>query len=347
MNMCTTVQPVRTVRDRLGRRVRDLRISVIETCNYRCPYCMPAGLTPDQIETHNSASRLDFTEIEQLARAFAALGVRKLRLTGGEPLLRRDLPELVARLARIPGIDDIAMTSNGSLLPRHAAALRAAGLTRITLSLDTLDPQRFSELSGGRGRLQDVLAAIAAARAAGFPRVKINCVVQRGINDQDVFDLVAHFRGSGHVLRFIEYMDVGTCNGWRHEQVVPSAELRARIDARSIRSMRARLQAAMRSLTGPAKSVSSVRSAPHSAVTVIVPGSAPTVSCTPACSPSTAYRCGRCWSCLSSSCRSALPRSGSSARIDTARFVPVWRRDRVVVSRCSWSEVEDERSAQG
>lgn len=230
--MRTPVQPVRTVRDRLGRCLRDLRISVIETCNYRCPYCMPAGLTPDQIETHNRASRLDFTEIEQLARAFAALGVRKLRLTGGEPLLRRDLPELVGRLARIPGIDDIAMTSNGSLLPRHAAALRAAGLTRITLSLDTLDPQRFSELSGGRGRLQDVLAAIVAARAAGFPPVKINCVVQRGINDQDVFDLIAHFRGSGHVLRFIEYMDVGTCNGWRHEQVVPSAELRARIDAR-------------------------------------------------------------------------------------------------------------------
>lgn len=231
MNLHTPAEPVLVVEDRLGRGLRDLRISVIETCNYRCPYCMPADLTPEDGEAYDSTSRLDFAEIETIARAFAALGVRKLRLTGGEPLLRRDLPDLVARLARIPGIEDIAMTSNGSLLPRHARALRAAGLGRITISLDTLDPERFFALTGRRGRLQDVLAAIDAANAAGFPPAKLNCVVQRGVNDHDVVNLVARFRGTGHVLRFIEYMDVGTCNGWRREQVVPSAELRARIEA--------------------------------------------------------------------------------------------------------------------
>ncbi|MCI1710192.1 MAG: GTP 3',8-cyclase MoaA [Chiayiivirga sp.] len=217
--------------DRLQRPLRDLRISVIETCNFRCPYCMPEDRYP-QDEIGDRAGRLDFDEIERVARAFAQAGVRKLRLTGGEPLLRRGLPELVARLVRIEGIEDLALTTNGSLLARHARALREAGLQRLTISLDTLDPERFHQLSGGRGELRDVLDGIAAAEQAGFGSIKFNCVVQRGENEDDVLALVERFRGTGHVVRFIEYMDVGTCNGWRAEQVVPSAQLRERIASR-------------------------------------------------------------------------------------------------------------------
>ncbi|RZI86035.1 MAG: GTP 3',8-cyclase MoaA, partial [Rubrivivax sp.] len=178
------------------------------------------------------ASRLSFDEIECLVRAFATLGVRKLRLTGGEPLLRKRLPELVARLAKIEGIDDLALTTNGSLLAAHARALRDAGLRRVTVSLDTLDPAAFRAMSGGRGAIGDVLTGIEAASAVGFAPVKLNCVVQRGVNDAGIETLAAFAREHGHVLRFIEYMDVGTCNGWSRERVVPSAELRDRIAAR-------------------------------------------------------------------------------------------------------------------
>jgi cyclic pyranopterin phosphate synthase len=181
-------------RDRLGRPLHDLRVSVIETCNYRCPYCMPEGLTPDETAL-DRARRLDFDEIETAVRAFARLGVSKLRLTGGEPLLRKGLPELIARLARVPGIDDLALTTTGSLLA-------------------------------------DVLAGLAAAEAAGFRSIKINCVIQRGVNEDQAIALAGRFRGTPHVPRFIEYMDVGTCNGWRRENVVSSAELRDRIAAR-------------------------------------------------------------------------------------------------------------------
>jgi cyclic pyranopterin phosphate synthase len=218
-------------RDVLDRPLRDLRLSVIEACNFRCPYCMPA----DRIaEDHglDSAKRMDFDEIEMLVRGFVRMGVNKLRLTGGEPLLRKRLPELVARLASIPGIEDLALTTNGSLLAAQAHALRKAGLTRLTVSLDALDPVQFRRLSGGRGDVADVLAGIAAAQAAGFGPLKLNCVVQRGVNDDEVFPLLERFRDSGHVVRFIEYMDVGTCNGWSRERVLPSAELRDRIAAR-------------------------------------------------------------------------------------------------------------------
>ncbi len=218
-------------RDTLGRPLHDLRISVIETCNYRCPYCMPEGLTPDETAL-DRASRLSFSEIEVAVRAFARLGVSKLRLTGGEPLLRKNLPELVARLVAIPGIQDLALTTNGSLLAGQARALRDAGLSRLTVSLDALEPALFKTLSGGRGDVADVLAGIAAAQHAGFTSIKLNAVIQRGVNDAEALALVEHFRGSGHVLRFIEYMDVGTCNGWQRERVVPSAELRDRIHAR-------------------------------------------------------------------------------------------------------------------
>ena len=218
-------------RDALARPLRDLRLSVIEACNFRCPYCMPAERIADD-HGLDAASRLSFDQLETVARAFASLGVSKLRITGGEPLLRKRLPELVARLARIDGIDDIALTTNGSLLATQAHALRDAGLQRITVSLDTLDAEVFRRMSGGRGALDDVLAGIEAARAAGFGPIKLNCVVQRGLNDAGIERLAEYARTGGHVLRFIEYMDVGTCNGWSRERVVASAELRDRLHAR-------------------------------------------------------------------------------------------------------------------
>lgn len=218
-------------RDVLGRPLRDLRLSVIEACNFRCPYCMPAEQVPDDYGL-DAARRLSFDQIETLVRGFAALGVRKLRLTGGEPLLRKRLPELVARLAAIPGIEDLALTTNGSLLAAQARALREAGLRRLTVSLDTLDPVQFRALSGGRGELAPVLAGLDAARAAGFAPIKLNCVVQRGVNEEAIEAIADYARRHGDVARYIEYMDVGTCNGWRRERVVPSAEVRDRIAAR-------------------------------------------------------------------------------------------------------------------
>lgn len=217
-------------RDARARPLRDLRLSLIDACNFRCPYCMPADRIADD-HGLDAASRLSFDEIETLVRGFARLGVRKLRLTGGEPLLRKGLPALVARLAAIEGIDDLALTTNGSLLSRQARPLRDAGLQRVTVSMDTLDAEVFRALSGGRGELGDVLAGIDAAQAAGFAPVKLNCVVQRGVNDAGIERLAGFAREHGHVLRFIEYMDVGTCNGWSRERVVPSAELRDRIAA--------------------------------------------------------------------------------------------------------------------
>ncbi len=218
-------------RDLLSRPLRDLRLSVIEACNFRCPYCMPAERVPDDYGL-DVASRLDFGQIETLVRAFAAQGVRKLRLTGGEPLLRKRLPELLARLVQVPGIEDIALTTNGSLLAAQAQALFAAGLRRITVSLDALDPELFTRMSGGRGRIEDVLAGIVAARAAGFDPIKLNCVVQRGVNESQVLPLVAFAREQGAVMRFIEYMDVGTCNDWKLDEVVSARELHGMIHAR-------------------------------------------------------------------------------------------------------------------
>ena len=217
--------------DALARPLRDLRLSVIEACNFRCPYCMPADRIADD-HGLDAASRMSFDEIETLVRGFVRLGVSKLRLTGGEPLLRIRLPELIARLAAIDGIEDLALTTNGSLLAKHAAALREAGLRRLTVSLDALDPDLFRALSGGRGEVAAVLAGIAAAERGGFAPIKLNGVIQRGVNDGEALALVERFRGSGHIVRFIEFMDVGTCNGWDAARVAPSAELRDRLHAR-------------------------------------------------------------------------------------------------------------------
>jgi cyclic pyranopterin phosphate synthase len=192
---------------------------------------MPEGSTPEETAL-DRARRLSFDEIETTVRAFVRVGVSKIRLTGGEPLLRKRLPDLIARLVAIPGVEDLALTTNGSLLAAQALALKQAGLHRLTVSLDALDVELFRALSGGRGDVSDVLAGIAAAEDAGFSAIKLNCVVQRGINESQVLPLVERFRETPHVLRFIEYMDVGSCNGWRREAVVSSRELRDTISAR-------------------------------------------------------------------------------------------------------------------
>ena len=220
------------LKDRLQRPLHDLRISVMDRCNFRCPYCMPEDKYHQDFRFLQSHERLSFDEITRLAGLFAALGVRKLRITGGEPLLRPELPELIGDLHQIDGIEDVALTTNGILLGQQAAALKAAGLDRVTVSLDALDPKVFGRMSGGRGSPDKVLASIEEAREAGLVPIKINTVVKRGINDDAVLDLVDRFRGTGVIVRFIEYMDVGTINHWQAGDTVPSAELVERINAR-------------------------------------------------------------------------------------------------------------------
>ena len=212
--------------DAFGRPLRDIRISVTDRCNFRCPYCMPAELYGDAYEFLPRSEILSFEEIERLARIFVDLGVAKIRLTGGEPLVRAHLPELVERIAAIdPGLD-LALTTNGALLAPVAKDLAKAGLHRITVSLDSLDPAVFAQMCGRDNVHPDVvLEAIDAAAEAGLTPVKINCVVQRGINDHTIVDLARHFRGTGHIVRFIEFMDVGTLNGWDWSQVVSANEI--------------------------------------------------------------------------------------------------------------------------
>lgn len=220
-----------SLRDRRDRALRDLRISVMDRCNFRCPYCMPRSIYHEGFRFLEPGARLGFDEIERIARVAADLGVTKLRLTGGEPLLRPGLSELVGRLARLPGIEDIALTTNGVLLERLAPELRAAGLSRVTVSLDSLNPAVFTRMSGGRGDLRAVLDGIEAACAIGFPGgVKVNTVVQRRVNDAGVPELLARYRHTGVVVRLIEYMDVGNRNGWERADVVTSRELLERID---------------------------------------------------------------------------------------------------------------------
>ena len=218
------------VLDTLRRPLRDLRISVTDRCNFRCVYCMPKEVFGRDYPFLPRAELLTFEEIERLARVFAAHGVQKVRLTGGEPLLRRDLEVLVGMLARIPGLD-LTLTTNGALLPRKAQALADAGLGRITVSLDSLDDATFRRMNDVDFPVDRVLAGIEAAQAAGLDPVKVNVVVKRGLNEDDVLPLVRAFRGTGVILRFIEFMDVGATNGWRLEDVVPAAEIVAAIDA--------------------------------------------------------------------------------------------------------------------
>jgi cyclic pyranopterin phosphate synthase len=217
--------------DRLGRPVRDLRISVTDRCNFRCGYCMPKEVFGEHYEFLPRDAILTFEEIERLAGLFCGLGVRKLRLTGGEPTLRAELERLVARLARVKGVEDLGLTTNGYLLESLAAPLREAGLRRITVSLDSLDPAVFARMNGLGHGVGRVLRGIEAAEAAGFRPLKINCVVQRGVNDGTIVDLAMRFRGTGHIVRFIEFMDVGTRNGWEMSKVVTGREIAERIGA--------------------------------------------------------------------------------------------------------------------
>ena len=216
--------------DTLGRPVRDLRISVTDRCNFRCTYCMPAEVYGERYHFLPREAILSYEETARLTRLFADLGVSKARITGGEPLVRQGLDELVTMLADIPGLDDLTLTTNGYLLAEQADALRSAGLRRVTVSLDTLDPEIFGAMNGRGYRPDAVLDGIAAAERAGFDPIKINAVVERGVNDHTALDLVRHFKGTGHIVRFIEFMDVGTLNEWQREKVVPSAELVARIN---------------------------------------------------------------------------------------------------------------------
>ena len=218
--------------DTLGRPLQDLRISVLDQCNFRCPYCMPETEFHADYRFLRKSERLTHDEIFRLARIAVSLGVSKLRLTGGEPLLDKRLPALVAQLAQIDGVDDLALTTNGMLLAPVARQLADAGLHRITISLDSLDAEVFQAMNGNRGAVATVLHGIAAAEAAGLGPIKINAVVQKGINDHTVLDLLEHFRGSGHIVRLIEYMDVGNRNGWRPDQVVPSKDLLKSIHAK-------------------------------------------------------------------------------------------------------------------
>ena len=217
--------------DTLGRPMRDLRVSVTDRCNVRCTYCMPREVFGRDFAFLPRADLLTFEEIARLARVFAELGVRKLRLTGGEPLLRRDLDRLVAMLVEVPGIEDVTLTTNGALLARQADRLARAGLRRITVSLDSLDDEVFMRLNDVGFPVAVVLEGIDAAEAAGLGPIKVNMVVRRDVNDASVLPMTRYFRQRGMVLRFIEYMDVGHTNGWRLDDVVPAAEILARIDA--------------------------------------------------------------------------------------------------------------------
>ncbi len=218
--------------DRFGRPLRDLRVSVTDRCNLRCPYCMPREVFGEGFAFMDRRQLLSFEEVARLGRVFARLGVRKIRLTGGEPLLRRELPRLVAMLDDVGGIEDIALTTNGTLLAAHARALQEAGLRRVTVSLDALDEDVFQLMSDTRAPLARVLEGIDAASAAGLHPVKVNMVVRRGVNDHCVLEMAEHFRARSEVIRFIEYMDVGSSNGWSPVEVVPAAEIVRSISAR-------------------------------------------------------------------------------------------------------------------
>ncbi len=221
--------------DRLGRPLHDLRISVTDRCNFRCSYCMPKEVFDKAYPYLPQSALLSFEEITRLAKQFVGLGVRKIRLTGGEPLLRKNIEVLIAQLAQLRTPDgqplDLTLTTNGSLLARKAQALKDAGLQRVTVSLDGLDDAVFRQMNDVDFPVAEVLAGIDAAQSAGLGNIKVNMVVKRGTNEDQILPMARHFKGSGHVLRFIEYMDVGATNGWRMNEVLPSAELVQRISA--------------------------------------------------------------------------------------------------------------------
>ncbi|MDA1677656.1 GTP 3',8-cyclase MoaA [Bacillus cereus group sp. TH152-1LC] len=210
--------------DKLQRPLKDLRISVTDRCNFRCRYCMPEEIFGPDYSFLSNDKILSFDEIERITRIFVSLGVRKLRITGGEPLLRRGLPQLIERLNKIDGVEDIGLTTNGSLLKKFAPDLYKAGLSRVTVSLDSLEEDRFFYLNGNRSKVQRVLEGIQAAAEVGM-KIKINMVVQKGKNEQDILQMAQYFKENKHILRFIEYMDVGNYNGWELKEVVSKQEI--------------------------------------------------------------------------------------------------------------------------
>ncbi len=211
--------------------MQDLRISVTDRCNFRCTYCMPKEVFGRDFQFLHARDLLTFEEITRLARIFIANGVEKLRITGGEPLVRRDLEKLIAMLAPLPGLKDLTLTTNGSLLAKKARALKDAGLNRVTVSLDSLDNKVFQVMNDVDFPVERVLEGLEAARAVGLWPIKINMVVKRGMTDGSVLDMARHFHGTGYILRFIEYMDVGASNGWRMDDVVPATEIIRAISA--------------------------------------------------------------------------------------------------------------------
>ncbi len=217
--------------DTLDRPLRDLRISVTDRCNFRCTYCMPKEVFGPDYAFLKRSELLTYEEITRVARVFVRLGVEKIRLTGGEPLVRRDLPELVHQLSQIEGLKDLTLTTNGALLRQQAKALKDAGLKRITVSLDSLDNEVFQRMNDVGVPVERVLDGIAAAEEAGLHPIKVNAVVERGVNDHGIVDLARYFKGTGKILRFIEFMDVGTTNGWKMDRVVPAKEIVERINA--------------------------------------------------------------------------------------------------------------------
>jgi cyclic pyranopterin phosphate synthase len=219
------------ITDKFGRPVRDLRISVTDRCNFRCPYCMPAEIFGESYRFLPKEEILTFEEITRLAQIFVGLGVNKVRITGGEPLLRNDLHRLIAMLTGIDGVEDLTITTNGTLLVQQARQLKDAGLNRVTVSLDSLDDGVFKKMNGRGYGTRRVLLAIERAAAVGLTPIKINSVVKKGVNDHTVVDLARYFKGTGHVVRFIEYMDVGNRNGWKLDEVVPAEGIIRRIDA--------------------------------------------------------------------------------------------------------------------
>ncbi|CAG9611234.1 GTP 3',8-cyclase [Bacillus rhizoplanae] len=210
--------------DKLHRPLRDLRISVTDRCNFRCRYCMPEEIFGPDYSFLPNDKILSFDEIERVTRIFVSLGVRKLRITGGEPLLRKNLPELIERLNKIDGVEDIGLTTNGSLLKKFAGDLYKAGLSRVTVSLDSLEEERFAYLNGNRSKVKTVLGGIQAAAEVGM-KIKMNMVVQKGKNEQDIIQMAQYFKENKHILRFIEYMDVGNFNGWELDEVISKQEI--------------------------------------------------------------------------------------------------------------------------
>ena len=216
---------LKPIKDSLGRPLKDLRISVMDRCNFRCTYCMPEEKYHPKFKFLPSKQRLSFEDILRITKNFVSLGVDKIRITGGEPLLRVNLTDLIGDLSRIDGIKDIALTTNGVLLAKYASELKAAGLDRVTVSLDSIDPNEFKTMTGGRGSLDRVLAGIEEAQVARINNIKVNAVIKHGINDQNILKMVEHFRSSSIILRFIEYMDVGNINHWKQSETVPSQEI--------------------------------------------------------------------------------------------------------------------------